>query len=247
MSTKRDLILEKYLKVCKDSVSDDQVFDTFKSNPDYCEVLEHLNKKLGQVHLDAIKKYNPDILLNPNIWLNDVYGSPRMEHYGDCAASPTTIQYISVASNLKYRFNSLDDFSIVEIGGGYGGQAKIIYDLWNIKKYHSIDLYEATLLQEKYISKFKYNNFAAFPYNDFVFDDYDLFISNYAVSEVSPEDQYWYVTEVMLRCKRGYITCNQPLNGMELLKEKFGHTFVITKDIVGEREDNYVITWGDTL
>lgn len=243
MSAKRDLILEKYLKVCKAAVYDDQVFDTFKSNPDYREVLEHLSKKLGQVHLDAIKKNNPDILLNPNIWLNDAYGSPKLEHYGDCAASPTTIQYISVASNLKYMFDSLDDFSIVEIGGGYGGQAKIIYDLWNIKKYHIIDLYEATLLQEKYISKFKYNNFAAFPPNDFVSDDYDLFISNYAVSEVLPEDQYKYVKEVMLKCKRGYITCNQPLCGMELLKQKFKDTFSITKDIEGERETNYVITW----
>jgi hypothetical protein len=246
MPTTRDEILKKYLKVCKDAAENDDVFETFKSHPDYHEVLEHLNKKLGQKHLDLILKNNPHLLGEP--WIsdfkeNDNYGNPRVgifTYVGEL--SPTTIQYISVISNLIDLYTSLAGWDIVEIGGGYGGQAKIIYDLLDVKEYHIIDLYEATLLQTKYISKFGYKNFKAFPPDDFVPKEYDLFISNYAVSEVSPDDQFYYVVNVMLNCKHGYITCNQPLNGMHLLKEKF-KTFKISPDIEGERKTNFLITW----
>jgi hypothetical protein len=247
MSTTRDEILKKYLKVCKDAAENDDVFAVFKSHPDYHEVLEHLSKNLGQRHLDLIIKNNSHLLSID--WLklflnNDYYGTPKTEDFKLFRMSPTTVQYISVLSNLidHVRADLFDKISIVEIGGGYGGQAKIIYDLLDVKEYHIIDLYEATLLQTKYISKFGYKNFKAFPPDDFVPKEYDLFISNYAVSEVSPDDQFYYVVNVMLNCKHGYITCNQPLNGMHLLKEKF-KTFKISPDIEGERKTNFLITW----
>ena len=50
---------------------------------------------------------------------------------------------------------SLKGFTIAEIGAGYGGQAKIITDVFKVQKYFLIDLPEVTLLQDRYIKELK--------------------------------------------------------------------------------------------
>lgn len=239
--TKRDEILEKYLKVCKDASRDEDVFETFKVHPDYKEVLEHLSKRLGQRHYELIRKNNPQLLEIENIFDNDKYGTPDRENYAPYLCSPTTMQYISVVSNLIDLYGSLYGFKIIELGGGYGGQAYITRRTTCLGEYDIIDLEECGLLQRKYLQKL---GMAVNTYSptDIISKQYDLFISNYALSEVSGEDQLNYVKSIVLKCKKGYITCNQPLNGMDLIKKKF-KTFKISKDIEGERVENFLITW----
>lgn len=248
--TTRDAILRRYLKVCKDASENEEVFALFKCHPDFHEVLEHLSFKLGKVHLELIKKDNPwlleDVYLN-NLLRNDLFGSPKIEDFGSFKASPTTIQYISVLSNLLNKFkNSLQNFKIVEIGGGYGGQCKIIQDICDIHSYDIIDLEEVTLLQKVYLIKSVcYENVELLTNKQLKMAavNYDLVISNYALSEVSKEDQLEYVERILLNSQHGYITCNQPLNGMNLIEEKFSGSFKIENDIEGEREENFLISW----
>ncbi len=173
---------------------------------------------------------------------NDRYGNPKKEKFGQFTASPTTIQYISVLSNLITYFGSLQGMDIVAIGDGYGGQAYIIQEMYNVKSYVSIDLYEAICLQERYVKElgFYIDTYRQDKYPKGA--EYDLFLSNYALTEVSPEDQLKYVKDICLNCKRGYITANQPLHGIELLQERF-RNFKILPDIEGERKSNFVIVW----
>lgn len=251
MKSTRDLILEKYLRVCKAAAEDDEVFRTFKSHPHYHEVLEHCPKKIGQAHLDNIRKYNPELLAVNAFWANDEFGNPPIADYGHIKASPTTLQYISVLSNLIERFGSLRHFSICEIGAGYLGQAKIIKDYFEISQYDTVDLYECTLLQNRYAYIFRMENVRTYTNENYAnmnyplatVKDFDLVISNYALTEVSAEDQLKYVKDICLNSKRGYITANQPLNGIELLHRKF-RDLKIEPDIKGERESNFLITWG---
>lgn len=243
MSEKRDLILQKYLKVCVEASENEEYFSTFKSNVDYKEVLEHLSYELGLEHLNLISKNNPNLLEVGNFFDNDLYGSPETYFYGNKRISPTTLQYISVLSNLIDLYASLDSFQIVEIGAGYGGQCKIINDYFSTK-YTLIDFEECSSLQKKYLSNFSFaNDFEFFNPENFPTKTWNLVISNYALSEVSEEDQLDYVEKICLNSDHGYITANQPLNGIELIKEKFSETFKISKDISGERNTNYLITW----
>lgn len=238
----RDKILEKYLKVCKDAATDDEVFRTFKSHPHYHEVLEHCPYNIGLAHWDNINDdyFNPEDMAK--FRQNDVYGNPTKYRFGSFSMSATTVQYISVLSNLIREFGDLSGFRICEIGGGYGGQAKIILDVFGLKSYTCIDLEECTHLQKKYLGNFGYNLIMQFQTNEnYEPREYDLFISNYALTEVSPSDQLKYVQDICLNCKRGYITANQPLNGLELLQEKFN--VKILPDIEGERKSNFVIVW----
>lgn len=244
--TKREMILEKYLMVCRHASKNDDVFKDFKSLPDYYEVLEHLSKKLGYEHLQLIQRNNPNLLSND--WLykflrNDMHGNPTIADFGSLRCSPTTLQYISVLSNLIDKFKSLKDFKIVEIGGGYGGQCKIIQDYFSINCYDIIDLADVLLLQEKYLKTLNcFDCVELFSDTGFAAINYDLVISNYALSEVSIEDQLKYVNKILLNTTHGYITCNQPLSGLHLLQEKF-ETLKIEDDIEGERKENYLITW----
>ncbi len=244
----RDNILKNYLKVCKEASEDNKIFNSFKVKPAYREVLEHLSKRLGLEHLKNIEESNKWLLKIESVWDNDKYGSPEteiFEHDGvEFSASPTTIQYLSVVSNLISIFKSLDGWNIIEIGGGYGGQCKVLQDVFEVNSYDIIDLQEAGMLQSKYLSTLNVKSFRTFLPTITLSENqsYDLVISNYALSEVSQEDQLNYVKNVLLKSKHGYITCNQKLNGEELLKEKF-ETFDTLADIKGERETNYVIVW----
>lgn len=244
MSESRDKILKKYLKVCLSAAKDEAVFAKFKRIPEYHEVLEHCSYRLGLAHWDNIRHdYFTDEAMMAFLE-NDKYGSPNKFRFGMFSASPTTIQYISVLSNLITRFGSLQGMRICELGAGYGGQCKILKDMFRVEDYDIIDLYECTLLQQKYLEVVgQGENVFLFTNENYVPQEYDLFISNYAVSEVSPADQLKYVKDICLNSARGYITCNQPLNGMDLISEKYKKTFKISPDIKEERKTNFLITW----
>lgn len=247
-----DVILNKYLEVCKKACEDDEMFRKFKSQEDYKQVLEHLTKGIGENHLRLIEKNNPDLLYIHDFFKNDLIGTPTLEELvtreGEVIkCSPTTLQYISVLCNLIDLYGGLSSFNIVEVGGGYGGQCKIINDFNRVESYTIVDLEEAGALQEKYLTYFNINDnliiLNDLEYKSFLKNEYDLFISNYAITELKDSEQLEYVKNICLKSKRGYITCNSELVGMNLIKNKFANTFRISKDIDGERATNFVITW----
>jgi len=57
---------------------------------------------------------------------NDHVGDPERYLYDKLLISPSTLRYCKVFSDLVNLFTSLDGYSICEIGGGYGGQCRII-------------------------------------------------------------------------------------------------------------------------
>lgn len=237
------LTIDNYLSICKAAASDSDAFDIFKSHPYYIPILEHAWHELGLSHLNNIKEHNPHLLTDyPTFWENDNYGSPRVSDYDFRTCSPTTIQYISVLSNLINHFGSLDNFNIIEIGAGYGGQAKIITDTFNISSYTLIDLPEVTLLQRRYIHKLNIPNTEAFTHETYPKDkEYDLVISNYAITEVLEPLQSEYVDNILMKSKHGYLTCNGHINKINELKEK--HNIKELPDIPGERASNYILIW----
>jgi putative sugar O-methyltransferase len=235
--------LENYLKVCKQAALDDKVFKTFKSDPDYRKILEHASRKLGESYLKSIKKNNPYILDHIGDFLQaDTIGSPKTETFGSITCSPTTLQYMGVLATLTRLYGDMSGWKVAEIGGGYGGQCMIIQE-WcgTLKGYDIIDLYECTLLQNRYLNHFK-RKFKTYTPEDYPKKKkYDLVISNYALSEVMEPLQTRYIEDILLNSKHGYITCNVPLKSMELLRNKF--TIAISPDIEGERNTNFIITW----
>lgn len=200
-----------YIDVCREAAKYNTKFAKFKRNPNYIVVLEHCTKKHGELYKNWILKTNTLDLTKFNKFReNDKYGKPTTYNYGKefGRISPSTLRYVKVLSDLVLHFGDLSNFNIIEIGVGYGGQAKIIMDYFNIKQYNFIDLPAPMTLTKKYLGKFNYDNCKFLDYNKLPNQKYDLIISNYAITECTQEVQDLYMEKIINNSTHCYITGN---------------------------------------
>lgn len=211
MENKSISIFTNYPDACLAASLNEDLFNVFKSNPDYNQVLEHVTIDFGLDYLNVIKRENPQLLEKPYIDKfkeNDLYGNGYIHNYDGLLISPSTLRYIKVLSDLINIYGDLKGFKIAEIGGGYGGQCKIIKDYFEIKDYHIIDLESVNRLSEKYLDKLKVKNVRFSTSNTLNEENYNLVISNYAYTELDRGLQDLYKIKIIDKSDNGYITCN---------------------------------------
>lgn len=202
---------QRYPQFCLQASNDLRVFDTFRRNPIYNEILEHVSEEQGRVYLEHIKR-DSDILKEIDAFKkNDWFGSPIIFKYEPIGKiSPTTLRYIKVLSDLKNIFGSLDGFDICEIGVGYGGQCRVIDCYFSLETYCLVDIQPALMLAQRFLDNYKFRSILSFKtMGEIERTNYDLLISNYAFSELHREIQDIYLEKVILNAKRGYITHNE--------------------------------------
>lgn len=202
---------QRYPDFCKLASKNDKAFSSFRREPIYVETLEHVDYSTGLRYVKKILKSKNDLIFkNINQYrTNDDYGSPVIKNYGPGIGKicPTTIRYVSVFNDIITKFGDLSNYSIVEVGAGYGGQCKIIHNTFNLQNYTIIDLDEAMMLIKKYLSLYNINpNFKSAHNLDEVKSD--LFISNYAFSECTREFQNLYMDKLIKNSKNGFMLCN---------------------------------------
>jgi putative sugar O-methyltransferase len=202
---------DRYLEVCRNATDDDELFKGFKSNPNYTWVLEHVNYQHGLEYLEVIKSEFPNFRdYIEKFATNDDIGNPMRFWFKELGLnlSPTTLRYIKVLNDLRVIFNNLDDLNIVEIGGGYGGQCKIINDFYEPKSYTLVDLPSVLSLSKKYLQRHGIENIVLRGVTEESDIRYDLCISNYAFTELDRKFQEFYRENIIKKSDRGYITCN---------------------------------------
>jgi putative sugar O-methyltransferase len=223
-------IMNEYSHVltASNAIKCDHAFNNFKTDPNFTSILEHVSYQQGLEYINEIKTYSNWNSLNWNIFLeNDTIGNPQTYNYSNelnelklntFDISPSTLRYICFGIKILDYIKSFNktELSIVEVGGGYGGQCKILFDLCElsgitISKYTIIDLTEITLLQSKFLKKLNYENVNTIPFDgcDKLLDSYyDLFISNYALGEFTFDVKEFYINRVLPKCNRYFITWN---------------------------------------
>ncbi len=244
-----------YLKVVENAVKNYKGFRSFKSHPYYQKILEHVSFDQGQLYLEILKNDSPEIIDKISLLkLNDLIGNPKKYEYDLIGEiSPTTLRYAKVASDLKLLFGSLHNYSIAEIGCGYGGQMLVIDQIFNIKKYLLFDLPPVLNLTQKYLESHLLNSsYETSTLNQYDnIRDFDLVISNYAFSELPLPLQIKYIEKVLSKSKRGYLTMNSGLSNSALknrlniddLKKYLPNIEIIEeKPLTGS--NNYIICWG---
>jgi hypothetical protein len=205
------MIYEIYTDLCRQAVTDEEVFKTFKGNPKCTYMLEHVTYEQGLGYLSEIKKLQPKLLNHIECFAtNDSLGSPQTCLYEELnmELSPTTLRYVKVLADLMTHFGSLNGLDIVEIGIGYGGQCKIINDYFVPKSYTLVDLPEVLALTKKYLTCHGIENIVLRSHLSGLQTPYDLCISNYCFTEISREMQDLYVKNIISVSEKGYITCN---------------------------------------
>ena len=199
---------QSYVDICKAAVESEEVFEKFKRNIDYREILEHVSWKHGYQYLRMIKK--PEVLSNL-VFQNsqDVGGAIKYKFDNLGYLSPTQIRYAKISQDLLENEGSLDGYTVVEIGVGNCGQALHLMGLGLIKSYVLVDIPEVLNLGRKIL----YNNpnFAKFKFVSAFEDtslDSDLVISNYAYSELDLGAQEDYFRRFLSRANSGYLLYN---------------------------------------
>lgn len=246
---------EEYRNVMTNAANSDAAFDTFKTDKIYNMVLEHVSYSDGLKYSDVIQSHYPWLFKHfDKFKTNDSVGGATTHEYEWCGRiSPSTLRYIKVLGDLVENFGTLNDMHIVEIGGGYGGQCKIIMDIFDVKTYTIIDLPEANMLQKKYVeklvadsSKIKVVN----GHDEFLFDEipsFNLCISNYALTECKGHIREKYIDRVMKYSARGYITVNYLTNDardyFHKQIEKY-HNIRICDENPLTHLQNYCLLWG---
>jgi putative sugar O-methyltransferase len=245
----------KYKKIVEKAILNSRVFNNFKREKNYNEILEHSTFEEGKKYIKFIQRDNPSFLNKINSFKeNDLIGRPKKYYYPEIKIkiSPTTLRYIKVASDLKKYFKNLN-LNIIEIGCGYGGQFLIISKIFKIKSYLLIDLPIVNKLIAKYL---KYNQIK---YNYKIKDineiknntQKDLVISNYAFSELPTKIQIFYLENIIKKSKHGYMTMNSGLkdsffkNHLSIDKiKKILPGIKIIKEEPLTAKNNYIIIWG---
>lgn len=198
----------------------------FKQNIEIIGVIETVFKIFGDAYLINIMKYDESKYID---WkkikiLNDI-GTPKQEKFiinnEEIMLSPTTLRYIQFSFDmLSYAKNilNLNSLNVVEIGGGYGFQSVLLYelsDLFKIKidKYTIIDLPETNNLQKHFIKevyKFTENkhDIVITDYKNINLDNPNFLISNYALGEFYKSWQDYYIENVIKHIDHGYICWN---------------------------------------
>lgn len=200
-----------YPAFCAKAAVDDVVFETFKSNPTFQQILEHVSMKTGREYLDVILRMEPTAAqLFDKFRENDTLGRPDIYYYDPHGwFSPTTLRYVKVACDLKKLLGDLRQIHIVEIGGGYGGQCKILSDFTGFASYTLIDIPEALALTKKYLDLLGIQNVTYIENKNLhEVGHYDLVISNFAFSEIDRHEQQNYLQKVIYPSQHGYMTMN---------------------------------------
>lgn len=200
----------KYISACNYIINDDKLFRRFRSRAGYTWVMDNVPEYIGLECLEAVERDNPELLQILNRFAeNDRMGNPPISTYEkyNVRLNPTTCRYIKILSDLVNVFGSLDGLNIIEIGSGYGGQCRIIYDIFKPKSYTLVDLKEPLFVAKKYLGYYKIQPTLR-QTTDNSKIEYDLCISNYAYSELDRSYQDFYFEHIIDYCKKGFMVWN---------------------------------------
>jgi hypothetical protein len=223
-----------YAEICTEAVEDDKVFQSFKRDPRYTAILEHVSPEHGQKYFNGILQYELDEELIEAFKENDKLGGANVIDYGDPFGeiSPSTLRYVQNTLDIAHFVGEGELSKIVEIGGGYGGLCKTVSCLCDFDEYHIYDIQQASRLQEKYLSNFDVGKKVSFHSSVDPIEDVDLVISNYAYSELNLELQDVYYENVIKNAKRVYMILNRGEVSREVLLNRAKEDFEVTVEKV---------------
>lgn len=204
---------------------------TFKSDPRYQIVLEHVDHYQAVRFLDHVAHeyptYWPDaVALLPSIAAeNDRYGKPFLDTFREVevTCSPSNMRYLSQALRLLTHAAEVASgrIHIIELGGGYGGLALYVNRLAHLFPSVEIDAYSIVDLPEAGVVQAKTAGALSVPIHvvnglsevalgicrDLSEAPRFLF-SAYAFSEFDEDTRNWYAEHLARYCEHGVVIWN---------------------------------------
>lgn len=226
-----------------------QTIENFRQNEEIRELCENETIEQGiryrtytlQNYSNIYKKYFENIK-------ESHIGNPKI--IDEFHFSPNTESHLYKSCQILYYFNDLKGKNIVEIGGGYGGLARIICESIEINSYTIIDIPQMQRVQKFYLeNSLNASTYKKISYID-AFDnhllqlkhDWHLAISTFALSEQSINVQKNYLTSVINNSENVYLI-NNVIFSKNLSKKDFINTVSKTFTLIAPIEmDPFVKT-----
>jgi putative sugar O-methyltransferase len=216
---KTDDIYVRYTESLKNLESDSSIFQNFKSDTHFTDILEHTDVNFGKQYKELIKKeFNEDPKnFMDIIAINDAIGNPVKYDFDGITMSPSNLRYIYHALLIKSKceawFPKKESLKIVEIGGGYGGLCLYIKNIFKgiAVDYTIVDLPEPSNLQNKFLKETGQSNARSIPGSQLATlqgEKFDLVISNYCISEIGRENQEEYFNKLIVNCDKKFFIWN---------------------------------------
>lgn len=245
----------QYSDFCLAAAQNIDTYRNFRRAPIYVNVLEHVSYEQGRECVHIITTEYPHMMPFMDAFKkNDVIGNPNCAYYPEVGIiAPTTLRYIKIAADIQKQFGSLNDATIVEIGGGFGGQCKILSDMHKFKKYIIVDLPGPLALTKRFLEEQNVSNVEFYtPDQVTQIENIDLIISNYAYSECNLETQKIYAQYILSKATHGYCICNVSPVHQEIFGTKQDLLTILTAHKIAYFEllerpltssKNYLIIW----
>lgn len=210
-----------YKKSLNDITKNNEKFNNFRTNQDIKGIIESSSEKLGEAYYKKIINKYPNWFdyHYKEVIKNDLYGNPSLNYFdGKYSISTTTLRYVVNVLDIINNFDICDK-KIVEVGGGYGGLARLIMQFGNVSEYTIIDLPESLKLIEMFLKNFDLKTkLTLSPINDII--PGDMFIANYSIAEFNTNEQMKYFDKLISKSKFGYFIHNIPNPSKNQLSRK---------------------------
>lgn len=196
----------RYDLAVNEALVNEELFKCFKSNPNYNCIVGMSELWQAPLFYDFIEKNNKEIFSKLNIFkINDSIGLPVLwTSNNGLTISPNTLRYVKTLVDLENNFGSLENFTVAELGVGYGGLAFVINKNYKLNDYVLYDLPKVEQLAKKYLSKFH----ISVSDNTKKYEKLDLFISEFCLSEFDDEQIYNFYNNLILKSDRVYLMMN---------------------------------------
>jgi len=212
---------DRYLDFVRKINSDPEEFRQFRRNQDIRGIIDGVTPLAAKSYLKKIKQLDSEWISRhwSEIILNDLVGCPFRVDFGMGAESaPINMRYAWQALEIDRKLG-IADKRVVEIGGGYGGLARMICALFSPKEYVIVDLPEVLDMTREYLRQYHLPNPIRFESTDSV-QHADVFIANYSVAELDRAEQRKYLDNIILRSTSGYLVHNIPNPSSKQLSRK---------------------------
>jgi len=198
----------------------DNRMTNWKIHPDVTYILEHEWESAASQYIDFLRSFLTDELIQVMARKNDLYGGASVKTINKIISSPSSIRYITHAYDVidHIRSKNLNDITIIEVGGGYGGLALTMFqmaEIFNIriKKYIIYDLPGVSKLQQYYLSLHGMNTrvewrSSALCGSDCDAADTNVLVSCYCMSEIPDSYRIQYLNNLLPKIKAAYFRWN---------------------------------------
>lgn len=208
-----------WLSACEACATNDHLFAEFRRNSQIIPIVaseQHdpvLDHRRAHAYYQLVMEAASNMPKWGAIHTMDRIGGPLWWKFDDHLISREMLRYLHTYQDIAKRLTITPQPRIIELGGGFGGQAAIFNwaatNLNTLVDYTIVDYHEVGLLQKRYCKEclFSPTLLTTENFDCKMLPEYDLFISNYALDEL-PEWQQRHYLQIAERCRQGYITAN---------------------------------------